>query len=43
MAETGPSAVISYDDLRELLGRALSEQVPQKHEITSALKHPDIP
>jgi hypothetical protein len=43
IAETGPSGVISYDDLRELLGRVLSEQVPQEHEITSALKRPDIP
>jgi len=39
LAESGPKAVISYDDLRELLGDLLSEQVPQKHEITSALKH----
>jgi hypothetical protein len=39
LAESGPKAVISYDDLRELLGDILSEQVPQKHEITSALKH----
>jgi len=39
LAESGPKAVISYDDLRELLGNILSEQVPQKHEITSALKH----
>src|SRR5580704_2772938 len=39
LAESGPKAVISYDDLRELLNAILSEQVPQKHEITSALKH----
>jgi len=39
LAESGPKAVISYDDLRELLGDILSAQVPQKHEITSALKH----
>jgi len=39
LAESGPKALISYDDLRELLGDILSEQVPQKHEITSALKH----
>jgi hypothetical protein len=39
LAESGPTAVVSYDDLRESLGKLLSEQVPQKHEITSALKH----
>jgi hypothetical protein len=39
LAESGPRAAISYDELRELLGVMLSEQVPQKHEITSALKH----
>jgi hypothetical protein len=39
LAESGPWAVISYDELRELLGDMLSEQIPQKHEITSALKH----
>ena len=39
LAESGSNAVISYDDLREALGHILSEQVPQKHEITSALKH----
>lgn len=39
LAESGPKAVISYDDLRDLLGDVLSSQVPQKHEITSALKH----
>jgi hypothetical protein len=39
LAESGPRSVISYDDLRDLLSKILSEQVPQKHEITSALKH----
>lgn len=39
LAMSGPRAVISYDELRELLGSILREQVPQKHEITSALKH----
>ena len=39
LAESGPKATISYDDLRELMGDILSQQVPQKHEITSALKH----
>ncbi len=39
LAESGPKAVITYDELRETLGDVLSAQVPQKHEITSALKH----
>jgi hypothetical protein len=39
LAERGASASITYDDLRESLTKLLSEQVPQKHEITSALKH----
>jgi Bacterial TniB protein len=39
LAESGPKAVVSYDELRETLTRILSAQVPQKHEITSALKH----
>jgi hypothetical protein len=39
LAESGPAAVTTYDELREQLGDLLSEQIPQKHEITSALKH----
>jgi hypothetical protein len=39
LAESGPRAVISYDELRGLLTDMLLEQMPQKHEITSALKH----
>lgn len=39
LAESGPKAVISYDELRESLNNILLEQIPQKHEITSALKH----
>jgi hypothetical protein len=39
LAESGPRAVISYEELRDLLSSVLAEQVPQKHEITSALKH----
>jgi hypothetical protein len=39
LAATGPKSVISYDDLRSSLNGVLSSQVPQKHEITSALKH----
>lgn len=39
LAQSGPKAVISYDELRELLSSLLAEQILQKHEITSALKH----
>ncbi|MDP9055215.1 MAG: TniB family NTP-binding protein [Acidobacteriota bacterium] len=39
LAESGPKAVISCDELRESLNQLLLEQIPQKHEITSALKH----
>ena len=39
LAESGPKAVVTYDELRALLNVLLVEQVPQKHEITAALKH----
>ncbi len=39
LAKSGPKAVLSYEELRTLLGDMLAEQMPQKHEITSALKH----
>lgn len=39
LAATGPKALIPYEELRQELNNLLSEQVPQKHEITSALKH----
>lgn len=40
IAETGPKSVISYDNLRNTLSALLiSEKMPQKHEVTSALKH----
>jgi hypothetical protein len=39
LALSGPSSVLSYDRIRESLNKILSEQVPQKHEITAALKH----
>lgn len=39
IAETGPLPSISYDDLRSKLSNLLTEMMPQKHEITSALKH----
>jgi archaellum biogenesis ATPase FlaH len=39
LAATGPKAIIPYDELRQELNNLLTEQVPQKHEITSALKH----
>jgi hypothetical protein len=39
LAETGPIPSISYDGLRASLNSILTDMVPQKHEITSALKH----
>jgi len=39
LAETGPKSSISYDELRGSLNAILTDMVPQKHEITSALKH----
>ncbi len=39
LVATGPKAVVSYDELRQELNSLLQDQVPQKHEITSALKH----
>ncbi len=39
LAETGPKAIVTYDELRAALNDILSDMVPQKHEITSALKH----
>jgi len=39
LAATGPKSVVAYDELRSELNNLLLEQVPQKHEITSALKH----
>lgn len=38
IAETGPEASISYNTLRASLNAVLSDQVPQKHEVTSVLK-----
>lgn len=39
IAETGPAQSISYNDLRGALQSVLSDKMPQKHEITSVLKH----
>jgi hypothetical protein len=39
LAETGPKSSISYEELRSSLNSVLTDMVPQKHEITSALKH----
>lgn len=39
LAATGPKPVVRYDELRTQLTNLLSEMVPQKHEITAALKH----
>ncbi|MEN3976447.1 ATP-binding protein [Emcibacter sp. SYSU 3D8] len=39
IAESGPKAMLPYDELRTLMNGLLSDMMPQKHEITSALKH----
>jgi hypothetical protein len=39
IAATGPEAKINYDTLREKMAAILLDEPPQKHEITSALKH----
>lgn len=39
IAETGPTPTISYENLRSKLNYLLTDMIPQKHEITSALKH----
>jgi hypothetical protein len=39
LAETGPKPSVSYDELRTCLSGLLTDMVPQKHEVTSALKH----
>lgn len=39
IAKTGPRSVIKYDDLRVSITDVLADRIPQKQEITSALKH----
>jgi len=39
LSETGPKSSVSYEELRSSLTKLLTDMVPQKHEITSALKH----
>ena len=40
LARSGPKAVTSYEELRSKMSEILvAEKMPQKHEITSALKH----
>jgi hypothetical protein len=39
IAATGPKASIPYDELRDEMNELLVDGSPQKHEITSALKH----
>ena len=39
IAESGPKSSISYDEIRTKLNMILEDKVPQKHEVTSALKH----
>jgi hypothetical protein len=39
IAQTGPRTTLSYEDIRAQLGALLLDKVPQKHEVSSALKH----
>lgn len=39
IAETGPTPAISYNEMRVCLNNILEDKVPQKHEVTSVLKH----
>jgi hypothetical protein len=39
IAQTGPKSALSYDAIRSQLNLILADKVPQKHEVTSALKH----
>jgi hypothetical protein len=39
IAESGPKSALSYDEIRTKLNLILEDKVPQKHEVTSALKH----
>lgn len=39
IAQTGPIAAIKYETLRSAIAEILADKIPQKHEITSALKH----
>lgn len=38
IAETGPKSTIKYDELRNVMNDLLADMMPQKHEITAALK-----
>ncbi|MBP7705565.1 MAG: ATP-binding protein [Caulobacter sp.] len=39
IAETGPLKTLSYNEVRTSMANMLTANVPQKHEITSVLKH----
>jgi hypothetical protein len=39
IAETGPKSEIVYEEIRSKLNSVLADKIPQKHEVTSALKH----
>jgi hypothetical protein len=39
IAETGPLKTLSYNEIRASMTNILTANVPQKHEITSVLKH----
>jgi hypothetical protein len=38
LAETGPKSTVKYDELRDEINGLLQDKMPQKHEITAALK-----
>jgi len=38
IAQTGPKSTIKYDELRDVMNNLLHDMMPQKQEITSALK-----
>ena len=39
IAQSGLKSALSYDEIRGQLNLLLADKVPQKHEVTSALKH----
>lgn len=38
IAQTGPKSTIPYDEIKSAIATLLSDHIPQKHEITAALK-----
>jgi hypothetical protein len=39
LSRTGPKSEVSYDELRDEMSAILAEKLPQKNEVTSAIKH----